>query len=111
MTQVVNMGGIDNLMATSEEDVQSFDEIIDVRTSSEFTGELGHIENAKLFTLGPELEEYLQNVDKNKKILFICRSGGRSTQACMMAKSHGIEQVTNLAGGMIRWNELGLKKF
>ena len=54
--------------------------LVDVRRPDEFTGELGHIAGAKLSTLGPELIDYLQTLDKNQEIVFVCRSGGRSGQ-------------------------------
>ena len=46
--------------------------LIDVRRPEEFIGELGHIQGAKLVTLGPELDSYLEKENKNTKILFIC---------------------------------------
>ena len=107
MTKIENLGGVKNLYPTSETDLSGY-ELIDVRRSEEFTGELAHIKNAKLVTLGPELQNFLMSADKSKKYLFICRSGGRSTQACLFAQSIGFTDVTNLAGGMIEWNELGL---
>jgi rhodanese-related sulfurtransferase len=108
MSNIQMENGLPNLHATSEDSVRGY-EIIDVRRPEEFTGELGHIRGAKLVTLGPDLVEYLKNTDKSGKYLFVCRSGGRSTQAALLAKSYGIEDVTNLAGGMIRWNDLQLK--
>ncbi len=82
--------------------------LVDVRGADEFDGELGHIEGAKLVTLGEELEDYLRSEDKNKKILFICRSGGRSGVATKMAAANGFKDVFNMAGGMLYWNQ---KKF
>lgn len=84
-------------------------ELVDVRTDSEFTGELGHIEGAKLLTLGsPELNQFLTSSPKANPVVFICRSGGRSGQATALAISYGFKNCVNLQGGMILWNELGL---
>lgn len=82
--------------------------LIDVRRTDEFNNELGHIEGAKLITLGPDLTEYLQNNDRNKEIVFICRSGGRSGTATAESLQLGYKFTSNMVGGMIRWNE---KKF
>lgn len=82
--------------------------LIDVRRPDEFNGELGHIEGAILKTLGDELSHFLKSESKNKKILFICRSGNRSGQATLEAMSLGFTDVFNMEGGMIYWNE---KKF
>lgn len=81
---------------------------IDVRRPDEFVGELGHVAGARLATLGPELMTYLGSLDKKSQIVFICRSGGRSGQATALARQMGFEQVANMTGGMLRWNELGL---
>lgn len=84
-------------------------QIIDVRTSDEYTGELGHIQSAQLVTLGPDLKLYLEKIDKSKSIIFVCRSGVRSGQATREAMLAGFTQVFNLDGGMLKWNSLGLK--
>lgn len=80
--------------------------LIDVRRPDEFTGELGHIQGSRLVTLGPDLEQWLANSDRAEEVVFICRSGGRSGQATMMAKEKGFQFAINMQGGMIRWNEL-----
>ena len=80
--------------------------LIDVRRPDEFVGELGHIAGAQLVTLGPELEKWMAKADRTEEIVFICRSGGRSGQATLMAKEKGFQFAVNMQGGMIRWNEL-----
>lgn len=82
--------------------------IIDVRGPDEFIGELGHIKTAKLVTLGPELEAFLQTADKNKELVFVCRSGGRSGRATQAARAMGFLKCMNMEGGMLLWNEEGL---
>lgn len=81
--------------------------MIDVRRSEEFNNELGHIPGSKLVTLGPDLEEYLNQTDPNEKIVFICRSGGRSASATLIALERGFKYVANLQGGMLCWNSSG----
>lgn len=82
--------------------------LVDVRGADEFTGELGHVEGAELITLGDELSTWLKEQDKNSKIIFICRSGGRSGRATEEAMSLGINDSINMTGGMLLWNELNL---
>lgn len=84
--------------------------LIDVRTSEEFVGELGHIDGAQLVTLGPELMQFLETADKTKPILFICRSGGRSGQATFVSKQMGFLKTYNMIGGMLEWNRKGFPK-
>lgn len=45
------------------------------------------------------------NLDKNNKILFICRAGGRSAEAATLAAQLGYTQSYNVAGGEISWKE------
>jgi hydroxyacylglutathione hydrolase len=83
-------------------------QIVDVRMPEEYSGELGHIENALFVTLGPALETFLSNHDKNKSLIFVCRSGARSGRATQTAQQAGFTEVYNMDGGMIKWNTLGL---
>lgn len=82
--------------------------IIDVRRPDEFTGELGHIEGAKLATLETNLLKTLETLPQDKTYVFVCRSGGRSLQAAAMAHTKGFTNVYNMSGGMMQWNRLGL---
>ena len=90
--------------------------LIDVRRPDEFNNELGHINGAKLITLGPDLEEffetYLTQTQKNENqqvpLVLICRSGSRSGHATLLAMDMGIKNIYNMTGGMIRWNDFGL---
>jgi rhodanese-related sulfurtransferase len=108
MTSIQTVNGVAHLSVDSPDAVRGY-KIIDVRMPEEFTGDLGHIEGATLSTLGGELQRFLPTLSKDDKYLFVCKSGGRSTQASLLAMSLGFKDVTNLAGGMLKWNELGLK--
>ncbi|WP_374079036.1 rhodanese-like domain-containing protein [Bdellovibrio bacteriovorus] len=80
--------------------------LIDVRTPAEYTGELGHIEGAKLIPLGIDVLEFLKTANPAQKIAFVCRSGARSGQATLLSEEMGFINTANMVGGMIRWNEL-----
>lgn len=108
MSKVEVINGVNNLFVTEEGSVRDYT-VIDVRGPDEFVGELGHIKGAQLVTLGIDLHNFFETAAKDKNYLFVCRSGGRSTQATLLAKSKGFTNVTNMAGGMIHWNELALK--
>lgn len=79
--------------------------VIDVRGLDEFNNELGHIPHSTLATLGEELEKRLELEDKDKELIFVCRSGKRSREATQLAIQKGFRNVYNLEGGMIKWNE------
>ena len=76
----------------------SLDEIdlIDVRNISEY--EEVHIPKARLIPL-PTLPLRIDEIDTKKQIIFICRSGGRSAQACTLLEKENIPSY-NLVGGM-----------
>lgn len=42
---------------------------------------------------------------KDKEVIFYCRSGNRSGQACMFAETMGFTNVVNVTGGMLAWRE------
>jgi sulfur dioxygenase len=79
--------------------------LIDVRRPEEFNAELGHIEGAKLFTLGKDLTTFLEGGDREEEIVFVCRSGGRSRTATSESIKFGYKRTVNMMGGMIQWNE------
>ncbi|MEZ4825695.1 MAG: rhodanese-like domain-containing protein [Bacteroidia bacterium] len=57
------------------------------------------IENLQILQFKlPELE-YL----KDKEVVMICRSGGRSGRATEYMRSMGFSKVRNLTGGMLAW--------
>ena len=81
--------------------------ILDVREEKEFN--TGHILNAMLIPLGKfrerigELERY-----REQPIVVVCRSGQRSTAACVLLGKQGFSLVYNLAGGMLAWQKANL---
>ena len=82
--------------------------LIDVRRPDEYTGELGHIAGTTLLTLD-QLPMKIGSIPKDKPVIFVCRSGGRSAQATVFAMENGFTDVYNMRGGMLLWNEYGLK--
>jgi rhodanese-related sulfurtransferase len=79
--------------------------LIDVRRPDEFNAELSHIKGAKLITLGPDLDKFLNTHPKEDEIVFVCRSGARSGRATLQSIALGFYKSVNLQGGMILWNE------
>jgi rhodanese-related sulfurtransferase len=77
--------------------------LVDVRREDEYYGELGHVAGSQWILLDT-LPEKLDTLPKDKTIVFICRSGGRSAQATHHAKNNGFTEVYNMRGGMLDWN-------
>ncbi|MEC5424861.1 rhodanese-like domain-containing protein [Virgibacillus sp. C22-A2] len=80
--------------------------IIDVREDDEVAG--GKIPGAKHIRLS-EIPERLDEIEKDQHHYMICRSGGRSGRACEFLIEQGYD-VTNIAGGMLVWEEEVEKK-
>jgi len=74
--------------------------IIDVREADEV--QAGKIPNAIHIPLGL-IEFKMQDLDKSKEYIMVCRSGGRSSKAATLLEDHGYK-VTNMTGGMLEWN-------
>jgi rhodanese-related sulfurtransferase len=80
--------------------------LLDVRTEKEYIGEEGHIPGSILIPLGElksrmdELEQY-----RDKEMIIICSSGGRSSTATRFLRKKGFEAF-NMEGGMQAWNKL-----
>jgi len=80
--------------------------VIDVRGMNEIaSGTVSGAEAVPLHTLPVRLNEFNQN----EKLVFICRSGARSAQACMFLQQQGYDNVYNLRGGMMGWMQSGLE--
>ncbi len=78
--------------------------IIDVRQPQELmSGTVPGAEPVPLHTLPLRVSE----LNRDETLVFVCRSGARSAQACMFLKQHGFDNVLNLRGGMMAWAQAG----
>ena len=75
---------------------------IDVREIDEWDS--GHF---NLFTLNPLSNFNSDALPTDKPIIFICRSGKRSGQACTAVEPRGLK-VMNMEGGMLAWQAADL---
>ena len=78
--------------------------VIDVREPDEY--ESGHIPGAILVPLSTVLSN-TSEFQSDETVDVVCRSGGRSMQACEMLHEVGISNVVNVAGGTMGWISLG----
>lgn len=74
-------------------------EVVDVREVSEVAE--GKIPGAIHIPLGL-LEFRMNELDKNKTFVVVCRSGGRSSRATQFLEYYGYN-VINMRGGMMSW--------
>ena len=79
--------------------------LIDVRTPAEVArGVIPEAENLPLHLLPLQVDE----LSADPKVVFYCRSGARSAQACMFMNTRGRDEVYNLRGGIMSWAQEGL---
>ncbi|MCK6547231.1 rhodanese-like domain-containing protein [Myxococcota bacterium] len=81
--------------------------LVDVREVHEYRGELGHIQGAELVPLAT-VAEAASRWDKDRELVVVCRSGGRSGRAAAMLAANGFTRVANMVGGMLAWNDAKL---
>jgi rhodanese-related sulfurtransferase len=73
-------------------------QLIDVREPDEVAG--GTLPGALNIPLG-DLPVRVTELDPSRRVVTLCRSGGRSTQAAEYLTATGFGDVVNLAGGML----------
>jgi rhodanese-related sulfurtransferase len=74
--------------------------LIDVRTEMEVAqGKIDGATHIPLHLLPLRAED----LPKDQRVVFYCRSGARSSQACAFMLSKGHDQVYNLRGGILAW--------
>ncbi|KHD84429.1 sulfurtransferase TusA family protein [Heyndrickxia ginsengihumi] len=74
--------------------------ILDVREAAEYV--FNHIPNSISIPLG-ELEEHIDELNKEEKIFVICRTGNRSDLAAQKLVAEGFTNVVNVVPGMSEW--------
>ncbi len=60
-----------------------------------------------LLPLGKVMTMQVDDIEdwKDKEVIVYCRSGNRSGQASLILESMGFQNVANLTGGMMAWQE------
>ena len=79
-------------------------QLVDVRAPHEH--EAGHIADTPLIELG-ELSARAGEIDRDRPVVFYCRSGSRSAMATEAFDQAGFD-AHNMTGGMLAWEAAGL---
>ncbi len=87
-----------------EEALKTGIKLVDVRSDAEFAQ--AKIEGSTHIPLHL-LPLKLQELQGGEPIVFYCRSGARSAQACVWLMSQGVDNVYNLSGGIMSWAREG----
>lgn len=73
-------------------------QLVDVREPSEVAG--GTLPGAVNIPLG-ELAARIDELDRSRRVVLLCRSGARSANAAALLAGAGFPDVVNLVGGML----------
>lgn len=76
--------------------------LVDVREADEWGEE--HIAGARHIPLG-QIQQRAGELDPNAELIMVCRSGRRSQSAALALHRAGFTNVSNMAGGMLAWEE------
>lgn len=82
--------------------------ILDVRESAEYA--FNHIPNAISIPLG-DLENRMDELNKNDEIFIVCRTGNRSDLAAQKLMDNGFNKVVNVIPGMSQWTGKSVRLF
>jgi adenylyltransferase/sulfurtransferase len=77
-------------------------QLIDVR--EEFEWDIARIPGARLVPLAT-LPDVVDTLDRRREVVVYCKGGSRSRAAATHLADAGFPRVTNLTGGILRWQE------
>lgn len=80
--------------------------LVDVREKDEVAELAYDVPNIMNIPLS-EFEDRFSEIPKDKDVVMVCRSGGRSLRAAGFLVNHGYEKAVNMQYGMNRWVERG----
>ena len=80
--------------------------LVDVREKAEVETLSYNVPNIINIPLS-EFESRYEEVPKDKEVVMVCRSGGRSLRAAGFLVNHGYDKVVNMKHGIIRWVQKG----
>jgi rhodanese-related sulfurtransferase len=91
---------------TTQGRVKNGELLIDVREKDEVAELAYDVPNLINIPLS-EFEERFSEIPKDKEVVMVCLSGGRSLRAAGFLVNHGYTNVVNMEHGMIRWATKG----
>lgn len=91
---------------TTQEWVKNGALLVDVREENEVAELAYDVPNIINIPLS-EFETRFSEIPKDKDLVMVCRSGGRSLRAAGFLINHGYDRVVNMEHGMIRWTQKG----
>ena len=80
--------------------------LVDVRETNEVAELSYDVPNIMHIPL-TQFEERYTEIPKDKAVVMVCKSSGRSLRAAGFLVNHGYDKVVNMKHGMIRWAQKG----
>lgn len=100
------MSNIQNISPTQlKQRIEQGEEFILIDVREDWELEISRLDAAQQIVLHTLPERAGQEIPKDKPVVFICRSGGRSLQAALFLAQNGwdTQYLYNLDGGILRW--------
>lgn len=80
--------------------------LVDVREKEEVQQLAYDVPNSLNIPL-TEFEDRYTEIPKDRDVVLVCRSGGRSLRATAFLVNHGYNRAVNMQHGMMRWAQKG----
>ena len=80
--------------------------LVDVREANEVAELAYDVPNLMHIPL-TQFEERFAEIPKDRDVVMVCKSGGRSLRAAGFLVNHGYDNVVNMKHGLIRWAQKG----
>ncbi len=80
--------------------------LVDVREANEVAELAYDVPNLMHIPL-TQFEERFTEIPKDRDVVMVCKSGGRSLRAAGFLVNHGYDKVVNMKHGLIRWAQKG----
>lgn len=91
---------------TTQERIKNGALLIDVRENDEVAALAYDVPNSLHIPLSDFENRYLE-IPKDKDVVMVCRSGGRSLRAAGFLVNHGYTNVVNMKHGIEKWVQKG----
>ena len=83
-------------------------QLVDIRTPKEF--QAGFIEGSQnIDYFSKTFDQDLQQLDKSKPVIVVCRSGRRSAKCSKKMVKAGFVKIYDLEGGLTKWKHEGFE--
>ncbi|MCB8946067.1 MAG: rhodanese-like domain-containing protein [Ardenticatenaceae bacterium] len=97
----------DTIDAKTTAAVKDFDNVLVLDVREQWEYDEGHIPGVTLIPMG-EVASRLSEIPTDKEVIVTCRSGNRSGQVADFLRQQGYDNVHNMSGGILAWQEAGL---